>query len=97
MQVVKNLNSEYPIGILWNMGNKYAREMMLKIAIMEDVLQVKILDLGQDYEQFVLDCYQGDEEAPGCNLRCRPEEGENLYSGGSYIRNYPDRYCRYKL
>ena len=40
---------------------------------------------------------QGDEEAPGCNLRCRPEEGENLYSGGSYIRNYPDRYCRYKL
>ena len=63
MQVVKNLNSEYPIGILWNMGNKYAREMMLKIAIMEDVLQVKILDLGQDYEQFVLDCYQGDEEA----------------------------------
>ncbi len=35
MQVVKNHNSEYPIGILWNMGNKYAREMMLKIAIME--------------------------------------------------------------
>ena len=63
MQVVKNHNSEYPIGILWNMGNKYAREMMLKIAIMEDVLQVKILDLGKDYEQFVLDCYEGDEEA----------------------------------
>ena len=36
---------------------------MLKIAIMEDVLQVKILDLGKDYEQFVLDCYEGDEEA----------------------------------
>lgn len=48
MQVVKNHNSEYPIGILWNMENKYAREMMLKIAIMEDVLQVKILDLGKD-------------------------------------------------
>ena len=63
MQVIKNHNSEYPIGILWNMGNKYVREMMLKIAIMEDVLQVKILDLGRDYEQFVLDCYEGDEEA----------------------------------
>ena len=37
--------------------------MMLKIAIMEDVLQVKILDLGKEYEQFVLDCYEGDEEA----------------------------------
>lgn len=34
MQVIKNYNSEYPVGILWNMGNKYAREMMLKIAIM---------------------------------------------------------------
>ena len=63
MQVLKYHNSEYPIGILWNMGNKYAREMMLKIALMEDVLQVKILDLGKDYEQFVLDCYEGDEEA----------------------------------
>ena len=66
MQVIKNYNSEYPIGILWNMGNKYAREMMLKIAIMEDVLQVKILDLGKEYEQFVLDCYEGDEEAHKC-------------------------------
>ena len=45
------------------MGNKYAREMMLKIAIMEDVIQVKVLDLGEKYEQFVLDCYKGDEEA----------------------------------
>lgn len=63
MQVIKNHNSEYPIGILWNMSNKYAREMMLKISIMEDVLQVKILDLGKEYEQFVLDCYEGDEEA----------------------------------
>ena len=23
MQVINNYNSEYPIGILWNMGNKY--------------------------------------------------------------------------
>lgn len=63
MQIIKNYDSEYPIGILWNMGNKYAREMMLKIAIMEDVIQVKVLDLGEKYEQFVLDCYKGDEEA----------------------------------
>ena len=33
--------------------------------------------------------YQGDEEAPGCNLRCRPEEGENLCSGSSYIWELP--------
>ena len=38
MEVYRSYNSEYPIGILWNMGNKYAREMMLKIAIMEDVI-----------------------------------------------------------
>ncbi len=63
MKVHKNYNSEYPVGILWNMGNKYAREMMVKIAIMEDVVQVKILDLGDKYDQFVLDCYKGDEEA----------------------------------
>lgn len=40
MQIVENKTSEYPVGILWNMGSKYAREMMLKIAIMEDVIQV---------------------------------------------------------
>ena len=27
------------------MGNKYAREMMLKIAIMQDVIQVRVYDL----------------------------------------------------
>ena len=63
MRINRSCDSEYPIGILWNMGNKYAREMMLKIAIMEDVIQVKILDLGEKYEQFVLDCYKDDEEA----------------------------------
>lgn len=63
MKVRENYNSEYPIGILWNMVNSYAREMMLKIAIMKDVIQVKVLDLGEKYEQFVLDCYKGDEEA----------------------------------
>ncbi len=63
MQIHKNIVSEYPVGILWNMGSKFAREMLLKIAIMEDVIQVKVLDLGDAYEQFVLDCYEGDEEA----------------------------------
>ncbi len=63
MEVGKNYDVEYPVGILWNMGNKYAREIMLRIAIMEDVVEVKVLDLGEKYDQFVLDCYKGDEEA----------------------------------
>lgn len=83
MQVVKNHNSEYPIGILWNMENKYAREMMLKIAIMEDVLQVKILDLGKDYEQFVLDCYEGDEEA---KRTLNTVNKYDKYTIGNYVR-----------
>ena len=53
----------YPVGILWNMGNKYAREMMLKIAIMQDVIQVRVYDLKDKYDSFVLDCYKGDDEA----------------------------------
>ena len=53
----------YPVGILWNMGNKYAREMMLKIAIMQDVIQVRVYDLKDKYDSFVLDCYNGDDEA----------------------------------
>lgn len=63
MQVVENKTSEYPVGILWNMGNKYAREMMLKIAIMEDVIQVRVYDLKDKYADFVLECYKGDKEA----------------------------------
>lgn len=53
----------YPVGILWNIGNKYAREMMLKIAIMQDVIQVRVYDLKNKYDSFVLDCYNGDGEA----------------------------------
>lgn len=63
MRVKNSIISEYPIGILWNMGSKYAKEMMLKIAIMEDVIQVRVLNLKDKYDEFVLDCYQGDEEA----------------------------------
>ncbi len=63
MQVVENKTSEYPVGILWNMGSKYFREMMLKIAIMEDVIQVRIYDLKDKCADFVLDCYKGDKEA----------------------------------
>jgi hypothetical protein len=63
MQIVENKTSEYPVGILWNMGSKYAREIMLKIAIMEDVIQVRVYDLKDKYADFVLDCYKGDKEA----------------------------------
>ena len=63
MQIQKNKESEYLIGILWNMGNEFAREMMLKIAILDDVIQVRVYDLKEDYNNFVLDCYQGDDEA----------------------------------
>lgn len=63
MKVHRSYENEYPVGIVWNMGNKYARDIMLKIAIMEDVVQVKVLDLKNSYEQFVLDCYEGDTEA----------------------------------
>ena len=38
LQIMKNYDSECPTGIFWNIWNKYAREMMLKIAIMEDVI-----------------------------------------------------------
>jgi len=63
MQVSKNKETIYPIGILWNMGNQYSREMMLKIAIMQDVIQVRVYDLKDSYAAFVLDCYRGDDEA----------------------------------
>ena len=33
MQVSSNKETIYPIGVIWNMGNKFAREIMLNIAI----------------------------------------------------------------
>ena len=54
--------SIYPIGILWNMSSKYAREIMFKIAIIQDVVQVRVYDLKDKYAEFVLECYEGDEE-----------------------------------
>ena len=63
MKIHNSIESEYPIGILWNMGSKFAREMMLKIALMEDVIQVNVYDLKSQYDKFVLECYEGDSEA----------------------------------
>ena len=63
MQTIKNKEFAYIAGIIWNMGNKCAREMMLKIAIMQDVIQVRVYNLKDKYDSFVLDCYKGDDEA----------------------------------
>lgn len=63
MQISKNEKVIYPIGILWNMGNEFAREIVLKIAINQDVIQVREYDLKDRYDEFVLDCYRGDNEA----------------------------------
>lgn len=63
MNKSKIKESIYPVGILWNMSSKYAREMMLKIAIMQDVIQVRVYDLKDRYANFVLECYEGDDEA----------------------------------
>lgn len=63
MKIYNSIKSEYPIGILWNMGSKFSKEMMLKIALMKDVIQVNVYDLKDQYAQFVLECYEGDKEA----------------------------------
>lgn len=63
MKIVKLRTTEYPVGILWNMSSQYAREIMLKIAIMKDVIQVRVYDLKDKYAEFVLECYKGDKEA----------------------------------
>ena len=63
MQIQRSKESIYPIGVLWNMGNKFVREMMLRIAIMQDVIQVTVYDLKDEYDAFVLDTYKGDDEA----------------------------------
>lgn len=63
MQVEKRIINEYQIGILWNMGREYIHEMMLKIATMENIIQVRTYDLGNKYNDFVFDCYREDKEA----------------------------------
>ena len=63
MNAKKYEEKEYPVGILWNMGNHYAREIMLEIAKMREVIQVREMNLGNEYNKFVLDCYKNDSEA----------------------------------
>lgn len=53
----------YSIGIVWNMGNKFADEIVLKVAQSFEVIDIKKYDLGDVYENFVLDCYKDDDEA----------------------------------
>lgn len=63
MQKSEVRETTYSIGILWNMGNKFAREMILKITIMQDVIQARVYDLKDEYDTFVLACYKGDDGA----------------------------------
>lgn len=62
MQVQKSKESLYLAGVLWNMANGYSREIMLKLAIMQDVIQVRIYDLEDEYDSFVRACYRVNDE-----------------------------------
>ena len=61
----KNINSKelYSIGIVWNMGNEFADEIISEIARLSELLNVRKYDLKGRYDDFVLDCYKGDDEA----------------------------------
>ena len=63
MKLKREMISEYHIGILWNKGYIYAKEIIKRINTMNDIVQVRILDLADQYAKFVLDCYEGDSEA----------------------------------
>ena len=45
------------------MANKYSAEIISKISKMEDLVEVKNYDLKEKYDEFVLDCYKGDDDA----------------------------------
>ncbi len=65
------------------MSSKYAREIMLKIAIMQDVIQVRVYELKDMYTNFVLECYEKDEEA--YNEGYIYEKIKNMNAGNSRI------------
>lgn len=50
-------------GILWNMSDKFAREIMINIAIDNPVVQIRTYDLKDNLEQFIYDCYANDKVA----------------------------------
>ena len=60
MQVTKPYETIYSIGILWNISNKFYREMMRKIAISNPVIQIRKYEMGDKYIEFVRRCYQED-------------------------------------
>ena len=63
MDKVKNGDALYSIGILWNMGTKYADEIITEVSQSVKLLKVSKYDLNEIYDTFVLDCYKGDDEA----------------------------------
>ena len=63
MDKIKNVDALYSIGILWNMGTKYADEIISEISQSVKLLKVRKYDLKEIYDTFVIDCYKGDDEA----------------------------------
>lgn len=57
------MKSKLSVGIIWNKGYKLYKEILEDINIMQEVVIARSYNLSSEYEQFILDCYLGDEEA----------------------------------
>ena len=48
------------IGILWNVTEKFSRQVMLELSTQYMITEVQLYDLKEKYEDFVTDIYRGD-------------------------------------
>ena len=62
----------YAIGILWNVSQRFARDIMLETAIKYPVIQVAMFDLHDKYEEFIRKLY-AIENMPGFRIRKKLE------------------------
>lgn len=47
----------YAIGVLWNVAQKFSRDIMMETALKYPVIQVAVFDLGENYEKFIRKLY----------------------------------------
>lgn len=49
-----------PVGILWNVSDKFARNIIMELAVKYPITQIQLYDLNGEYEKFVEEIYKGD-------------------------------------
>lgn len=62
MNIKRNDDVIELVGVLWSSSKQFSKDIILEIAIEHKLKQITIYDLSKEYDKFIYECYQHDED-----------------------------------